>query len=293
MIIVTGPTGNTGKQIVHGLKKRNIPFTALVRSDARAKELAAQGVPTVIADFENVDSLKKALSGAIKAYLVCTPDERLARCEQNFIRAARHVGLRHIVKCGAYGADAASPSPNLRLHAEAEAALIDSDISYTIIRPHGFMQTFFAMSAQLVMEQGILRLPAGDGPMPLIDLRDVGAALLKALIAPGHENRIYSLTGPQALTGQDMSAALSQAFGRRITYVDSPLGELDALMRQLGVPDAPRNHVLWCFREQRAGRLNYTSLEHNAFGLQLRTFADFANDLVAGTTGVAFSDFSH
>lgn len=293
MIVVTGPTGNTGRQVVEGLRQRNLAFRAMVRSEERAQQLTAEGIPTVLADFTRPETLVRALTGATTAFLVCTPDARLARCEQNFIRAAQQAGVSYIVKCGAHSAAHDSKSPNLRMHAEVEDALRESGLRYAIIRPHGFMQTFFWMSAPLIYGPGILSFPAGDGAIPLIDVRDVGAALLKALLEPGLSGRAYDLTGPQALTPQQMAAELSRALGRPIQYVESRLEDLDATMRQLGVPDAPREHVLWVFAEQRAGRLNYTSRDHEALGLPLRSFAEFAADMVAGRTGVALSDFSH
>ncbi|MBL9008753.1 MAG: SDR family oxidoreductase [Myxococcales bacterium] len=293
MILVTGPTGNTGKLIIEGLRQRRVPFVAMVRSNARQQELMAAGIPSVQADFEQPHSLEAVLADVRpeKAYLVCAPDERLVRCERNFIHAAKAAGVRHIVKCGAYAAAHDSQSPNLRMHAAVEDALVSSNIPYTIIRPHGFMQTFFWMSAPLVMQHGILSYPAQDGPMPLIDVRDVGAALLKVLCELGHENRTYNLTGPEPLRPSRMAEILSESLNRPIRYVESSLDDLDALMRQLGVPDAPREHVLWAFREQAAGRFNYTSPDGPALGLRLRSFSDFAADLAAGLTGAATSDF--
>lgn len=294
MIIVTGPTGNTGRQIIAGLQEKQIPFVAMVRSPEKQRQLAAEGIPNILADFEQPDSLLSAISmtGADRAFLVCTPDARLTRCEKNFIAAAKAAGVRHIVKAGAYAAAHDSGSPNLRMHAEVEDALKESGIPHTIVRPHGFMQTFFWMAAPLVMQSGILSYPAGDGPIPLIDVRDAGAAMLKVLTEPGYEDRAFNLTGPQALTGNQMAEALSAVMGRPIQYVESNIDDLDTIMRQFGVPDYPREHVLWCFREQAKGSFNYTSTDHQDLGITLRTYAEFAADLVAGKTSVATSDFS-
>ena len=35
MIVVTGPTGNTGSQVVAGLQRLGVPFRAMVRSEAK------------------------------------------------------------------------------------------------------------------------------------------------------------------------------------------------------------------------------------------------------------------
>lgn len=294
MIIVTGPTGNTGRQIISGLQEKQIPFVAMVRSPERQSQLTAQGIPNILADFEQPDSLRMAIAmtGADRAFLVCTPDARLTRCEKNFIAAAKESGIRHIVKAGAYAAAHDAGSPNLRMHADVEDTLRESGIPYTIVRPHGFMQTFFWMSAPLVMQYGILSYPAGDGPIPLIDVRDAGAAMLKVLTEPGYENRAFNLTGPQALNSHQMAEIWSSVMGKPVKYVPSSLDDLDALMRQMGVPDYPREHVLWCFREQANGSFDYTSNDHIDLGITLHSYAEFAADLVAGKTSVATSDFS-
>lgn len=272
---------------------RGVPLRAMTRSEAKRRALEASGISAVIGDFDKPDTLRAALEGVDTAYLVCTPDERLVTCESHFIAAAKAAGVKKIVKCGAHSTGHDSGSPNLRMHAVVEDALRASGITYTILRPHGFMQTFFAMTAPLVMQQGIMSYPAGDGPIPLIDVRDVGEIALRALIQPGFENQAYDLTGPAALTPTQMAASLAKAFGRPITYVEAPEEAEDGALRQLGVPDAPRNHVLWCFREQRAKRLDYVSKGHEAFGIRLRTYDEFAADLAAGKTGTATSDFAH
>lgn len=292
MIVVTGPTGNTGRMVIEGLRARAIPFRAMVRDEGRRSALDAQGFPTVHGDFSDRASLVRALDGADTAYLVCTPDERLVPCETAFIAAAREAGVQRVVKCSAHSAAHDAGSPNLRAHARIEDDLKASGLRWTIVRPHGFMQTFFWMSAPMVMEHGVLSYPAGDGPLPLIDLRDVGEAMLTVLTRDGFDGSAFDLTGPEALRPSQMADALSVAFGRTITYVDGPLEALDGIMRQMGVPDAPREHVLWCFREQRAGRFDYTSDGHRALGLKLHSYAEFAADVAAGRTGVATSEFS-
>ena len=67
-------------------------------------------------------SLERALKGIEKAYLVCTPDERLVEREVAFIDAAKDAGVSHIVKCSAYMADVNGESQNLRSHGIIEQA---------------------------------------------------------------------------------------------------------------------------------------------------------------------------
>lgn len=292
MIAVTGPLGNTGRLVVEGLSARGVPFRALTRSEAKQKELQGKGVEAVIADFTQPDTLARALDGVHTAYLVCTPDERLVPCETGFIAAAKAAGVKRVVKCSAHTAGHQAESPNLRAHAVVEDALRASGLGWTILRPHGFMQTFFWMTAPMVMGEGKLSYASGDNPIPLIDVRDVGAIAVEALTNPRYDGRAYDLTGPEALTPSRQAEAFARALGRPVVFQDMPLEVVDGMMRQLGVPDAPREHVLWCFRSWRAGAFDYVDRGHEAFGVVLHTYAEFAADLVAGRTGVGPSDFA-
>lgn len=292
MILVTGATGNTGGLVAEGLRARGVPFRAMSRSEAKRKALEARGVPAIHGDFQDPASLRAALDGVDTAYLVCTPDERLVACEQRFIAAAKEAGVKKIVKCGAHSTSHDAGSPNLRMHAVVEDALRASGLRYVFLRPHGFMQTYFHFSAPMIMGPGLMPSAANDGPMPLIDVRDVGEIAVKALLEDTFDNQAYDLTGPVAIRPSQMAAALSKALGKPITYVESQIEMVDGMMRQMGVPDAPREHVIWGFREQESGRFDYVSRGHEAFGITLRTYDDFAADLAAGKTGAATSDFA-
>ena len=119
-ILLTGATGNTGRAIAEQLTKRGVPFVAMVRSDGRRRELEALGMTTIHGDFDDPESLERALAGIEKAYLVCTPDEHLIPREGAFIRAAASAGVRLVVKCSAYLAALDGPTQNLRSHGEIE-----------------------------------------------------------------------------------------------------------------------------------------------------------------------------
>lgn len=60
---------------------------------------------------------------------------------------------------------------------------------------------------QWVKEQGALILPAGDGKDAPIDPRDIAAVAVKVLTTPGHEGKIYELTGPAQNRGRNRLAA--------------------------------------------------------------------------------------
>jgi uncharacterized protein YbjT (DUF2867 family) len=88
-----------------------------------------------------------------------------------------------------------------------------------------------------------------------VDVRDIAAVAVTALRAPGHEGRIYTLSGPEALTYDDMADELSKALDRDIRHISLPPADLKAGMLAEGVPEAIADRMLDLeryFREDRA-----------------------------------------
>jgi uncharacterized protein YbjT (DUF2867 family) len=285
MILLTGATGNTGAVIADRLAERGVPFVALVRSDANRDKLAARGIASVHGDFDDPASLGPALQGVERAYLVSTPDETLVRRESAFIEACAAAGVKRVVKCSAYLSDLDSDSPNLRSHALIEKALAESGMEWTSIRPHGYMQTFTLFSWDMIRKAGVVSMPHGDGAMPLVDVRDVAEVAVKALVEDGHSGRIYDVTGPEALTMWDMAETLEKVLGKPITYIDGDVKTVDRVMKILGVPQTPRDHVMVIANLVRAHKLDTVHSTLADLGIRPTTYEEFLRDLVAGRTG--------
>jgi uncharacterized protein YbjT (DUF2867 family) len=284
-ILLTGATGNTGQVVAEQLRARGVAFTAMARSEPNRRTLEAAGTPTIAGDFDDPRTLERALAGIEKAYLVCTPDEHLVRRETAFIRAAKAAGVRLIVKCSAFSAAPLAVSQNLRSHATIERELSDSGLDYTIVRPHGFMQTFTMFNWRMIQEAGVLSMPAGDGGIPLIDVRDVAAVVTLALTEPGHAGKAYDITGPAVLNMYEQAEILARVLGRPITYVPGSERQLEMLMKLFGVPPVPAEHVLEIFRMQREHAMEQTTSTLRELGIEPIDYESFVRDLVTGRTG--------
>lgn len=284
-IVITGATGNTGQVIAEELKRRGVPFKAMARSGKNRARLMAAGTEAVHGDFDDPASLVRALDGAEKAYLCCTPDHLVGPRETAFISAAKKAGVRHIVKCSAYGAGIDSWSGNLRSHGRVERALVDSGIQYTILRPHGFMQTFTLMGWDLVQKAGVLTAPFGDGSMPLIDVRDVATVAVKALTERGHANKEYDLTGGEALSFYQIAEIMTRELGRPVTYLPGAEGPFLAMMMLMGVTATPREHVLQVARMVRDRKVEKVHTTLQDIGIKPITYEQFLRDMRAGRTG--------
>ena len=142
-----------------------------------------------------------------------------------------------MVKLSAIGARADSPVALMRWHAAIEDGLRASAFAWTFLRPHLYMQNLLRFAGD-VAEAGRLAAPMGAAAFPLVDTRDVGAAVAAVLRDPAaHAGAAYTFTGPAALTYAEIAAALSDLVGAPVRYEPlarrpSAPGSLDA-----GIPE--------------------------------------------------------
>jgi uncharacterized protein YbjT (DUF2867 family) len=219
MILITGATGTTGREVVAELRRLGArQVRALVRDRARADFIREAGFETVAGDFARPETLGAALEGVGRALLLTPPTPDTVSHHHDFIIAAAAAGVRHVVKLSAFGADADAPEGFGRWHGRSENLLKTSGLKWTILRPNFFMQNLLGQARQIAAT-GNIHQPLGDARASFIDARDIAAVAARALTEDGHEGQTYTLTGPEALSYEEVAAKLSEATGRRITYV--------------------------------------------------------------------------
>jgi uncharacterized protein YbjT (DUF2867 family) len=138
----------------------------------------------------------------------------------------------------------------------------------------------------MIEKAGVITNPTGDGGMPLIDVRDVAAVVVKALTEPEHHfNKIYDVTGPESLDGRRMAELLARVLGRPISFIPAAPVPFAVMMRVLGVPETPREHVVEIMRLTRERRLERVHDTLAQLGIPATTYEQFLRDLIAGRTG--------
>ena len=70
----------------------------------------------------------------------------------------------------------------------------------------------------------------------MVNARDVAAVAVAALTADGHASKTYTITGPAALSFQEVAQRLSEATDRRVTYQDVPLATMQEELMATGMP---------------------------------------------------------
>lgn len=137
--------------------------------------------------------------------------------ERRAIDVIKQSNVQHVVKLSAMGGrEATFP----RQHAESEDYILTSGVPYTFLRPNGFMQNMVNYNAATIQAQSAFYGSEGDGRISQIDIRDVAAVAVKALTEGGHVGKAYTLTGPEALTNNEVAQILSAELGRQIRFVN-------------------------------------------------------------------------
>jgi uncharacterized protein YbjT (DUF2867 family) len=212
MILVTGATGNIGRELVHQLDELGVPFRILVRDPARAATLPER-TERVVADLSDSATLPPAFAGVDRLFLL-TPGIGLDHT-RHAVAAAQSAGVRHIVHLSSFNV-LGDPMPAMgRWHHEREQAIRASDIPATFLRPGGFMTNAFDW-LPTIRQAGYVLDPVGPGRYAPIDPADIAAVAALALTGDGHQGQEYVLTGEELFTITEQVKILAAAVGRDI-----------------------------------------------------------------------------
>ena len=280
-ILVTGATGNVGSRVVRELTERGAAVRAFVRDHERAAAVLGHDVELAVGDFADRASLRRAVAGADRLFLACSNVAGQVDYENGAIDIAKEAGVRRIVKLSASVAAVDSPLLFPRWHGTIERHLLRSGVPAVLICP-GFMMNTLLMSAEAVRQTGSLHAPAGRARIAMIHPADVAAAAAVALTEAGHDGARYVLSGPRAITYEDIADMLSDATGRQIEFVDVPDDTARRGMLESGTPPAIADFLVSLFRALREGLDDKTSdTVRRLTGTDPRDFAEFAREHAA------------
>ncbi len=279
MILITGATGNVGRELVKLMARREAPIRVLVRDRSRAESIAYPGVGIVEGDLSKPETLESALTGIHKVFLLCPSGKNMVELEAALIAAAdKAPDVEHVVKLSALGAAADSPARFLRAHAEAERILAQTDLPFTILRPNHFMQNFLNYR-QPIIHRGEFYAPMGDGRISIVDTRDIAAVAAEVLTHNGHQGKTYIITGPESLTFAEMAERLSFEVGKPIAYVDIPPETLRDSLLHNGVDPWMADGVLELYASWKFNSAaEVTDTVHHEGKKDPITFEEFAHD---------------
>jgi uncharacterized protein YbjT (DUF2867 family) len=219
-ILITGATGNIGRQVVQQLVNRGADVRALVRDPSKANFPA--GVDVVQGDLLDVDSLRLAFKGVSTLFLLnaVVPDEFTQALIS--LNLAREAGIDRIVYLSVIHSDKYLNVPHFAGKFGVERMLEQMGFGATILRPAYFMDNERTIK-DVVTGYGVYPMPIGNKGLAMIDARDIGEIAAIELLrrerasGPLPLERI-NLVGPDTLTGDTVAAIWSGVLNRPITY---------------------------------------------------------------------------
>ena len=235
MILITGASGSVGKAVLQEAVRKESKVRAMYRSKEEAAK-APSGCEAVLADYADKQSLRKVLHRVDSVYVVCSPIPQLVELESNMLDACKQAGVKHVVLNSALGAgDYPKSFPSW--HRQVEDKLKSSGMSYTILRPNGFLQNIVTYNAPSIRAQGAFYVAMGDAKVSYLDVGDIAVVAVKALHGGVHAGKIYELNGPEAISNGELAKRISKAAGRTVNYVDIPESAQREAMLGMGMPE--------------------------------------------------------
>jgi uncharacterized protein YbjT (DUF2867 family) len=279
-ILVTGASGLSGSLIIKEFASQNIPVMALVRNAAKAEELLKYAnVEVVIGDLLFPDTYRDALKGTDKVLLISSSFEKMVETQKTFIDTAKHAGVPYIIKYSGAESGIGFNAQNFagtRDHENIEDYLVGSGIAWTLIRPSQFMQMYLPASPTGVrLDKNALMLPYGNAKLSPVDIEDVAKVCVQLLTTKGHENKIYEMTGPDAMDMNEVCDIISRVINKDITYI--PLALDDYVNNINGKVPEERLKILVQIAKERSKCIDsHIKLDiHKIFGVRPTNFAEF------------------
>ena len=224
-ILVIGGTGKTGRKVVEKLKERNQNVRIGSRNESPSFE------------WEDPTSWPKALEGIDKVYIVFYPDLAVPgayEAIQGLTEVAKKAGVTKAVLLSGKGEKEAE---------RCEQVVENSGLDYTLVRASWFNQNFSESFFLEPILSGHVALPMPDTKIPFVDTGDIAEVVVEALINDAHNGKTYEITGPNALTFEEVVDIIAQATEREITYQAVTQEEYNAMMKDAGVP----SDYIWLF----------------------------------------------
>ncbi|HEX8406894.1 MAG TPA: NmrA/HSCARG family protein [Duganella sp.] len=285
-ILVTGSTGNVGRQVVEQLVKRGASVRALVRDPSKADFPA--GVDVAKGDMLDVDSLRSAYSGISTLFLLnaVTPDEYTQALIA--LNVAREAGIERIVYLSVIHSDRYLNVPHFSGKFGVERMIEQMGLNATILRPAYFINNDLSVK-DVVTGYGIYPMPVGAKGLAMVDTRDIAEVAAIELVrreqsaTPLPIDRI-NLVGPDTLTGAGIAAIWTEVLGRPIAYPGDDTAGFEKNLRQFMPGWMAYDMRLMSERFLTEGMLPEAGDVERLtamLGRPLRTYREFASEVAA------------
>jgi NAD(P)H dehydrogenase (quinone) len=244
-LLVTGAGGQFGRRVVELLLEAQASkpgagrVIATTRNPTKLAPLAARGVEVRQADFDDAGSLAAAFAGADRLLLVSTdaldrPGARLSQ-HRNAVDAAVAAGVKHVVYTSG---PAPQPTPGGSLmddHFWTEQTLAASGLDWTILRDSLYADLLLMSLPHAAQTGQLFSATAGAG-RSYVTREDCARVAAAVLASPPSGRRIFDVTGPAAVTQDEVAALAGEFSGRKVGHVDLRPDDLRQGLTAAGMP---------------------------------------------------------
>jgi len=228
-IIISGASGQLGTLVVDELIRLGVDPARLILVSRTPEELSAYaqlGASTRFGDFTQSESLAAAYEGGDRMLLISINGgtEDRPGLHNNAIVAAREAGVRHIAYTSSVDVgNMAEGAVSATEHRRTEEYLMESGVAWTMLRHQLYADGLVGQAARMIAEGQAVVQP-DEVPTAFVTRLDCARAAAAVLATPGHEGRIYDITGPSAVLRRDIALMASEITERPIDLIDGPGG---------------------------------------------------------------------
>ncbi|MEV6411093.1 SDR family oxidoreductase [Kribbella sp. NPDC051718] len=237
--VITGATGQLGRLVIADLLAAGVPadgITAVVRSQEKAADLAAQGIKIAVADYDQPASFADVFSAGDRVLLISgsEPGRRIPQ-HAAVIDAAKAAGVAQLAYTGIFG----GPGNPMLLgadHHATEQLIRESGLPYTFLRNNWYSE-MAVRDVPAAIESGVIVNSAGpEARLATATREDYAAAAAAVLTTDGHLNQAYELGGDTAWTFTEFAEELTRQTGKPVVHQSIPTEDALAGLLQAGIP---------------------------------------------------------
>ncbi|MCE7081116.1 NAD(P)H-binding protein [Streptomyces sp. ST2-7A] len=268
-IVVTGATGQVGRQVVGGL----VAAGARVRAVTRRPEQAGlpEGVRVFKGDLDTPESLSAAFAGAEKLYLFPVPETA-----SQVVDLAKQAGIRRIVVLSSSSV-LEEGSHSGEHHLAVERAVEDSGLEWTFVRGDEFAVNVLWKWGEAIRSGDLVRAPYAEAVRVMVHEADVAGVAVAALLGDELVGSAPVVTGPEQLSQAEQIRIIGEVLGRDIRLTEIPPREARAEMVRF-MPEPVVDMVLGILADAVQSPPQVATGVEEILGRPLKTFAEWVAD---------------
>jgi NAD(P)H dehydrogenase (quinone) len=241
-LIVTGASGKLGRLAVEELLTR-VPaeqIIATTRNPDSLSNFAELGVSVRFGDFDDRSSLTEAFAGGTKMLLISATNATGLRMDQHgaALDAAAEAGVRHLTFTSMPRIDDGTHPTGLlaQEYLDSEALVKASGLPWTMLRNAPYTELHVVERMHEAILSGEIVSNAVSGGVSFVSRRDCAAVAAAVLGGDGHESRSYDVTGPAAVTYDELASTISEVVGRTVVFTRATDDQIARSLADAGVP---------------------------------------------------------